>query len=197
MNEVDRSRDGRREADAVVGAVDVVVHCLGDRDDRIALVVQPQRERQRVVAADRQHRLDSETLEHLHRVRRVVADGLACLPGPVLGASQELRLVGGPDPRGVGPRRVQEGAAASVDRSDDAGVERHDVAPDRLRVVRVRLEQARPPAADPDDLVAFLHGADRCRLDAGVQPGHVAPTGQDPDPHPPPLERLELPRRLV
>ena len=80
VDEVHRAGDGGGEADAVVGAVDVVVHRLRDGDDRDALVGQAQRERERVVAADRHQRVDAQPFEHaeqwLVKSYGPVADGL-------------------------------------------------------------------------------------------------------------------------
>src|SRR4029078_6405138 len=45
------------------------------------------------------------------------------------------------------------------------------------------LEQAGPAPAEPYDLVPVVHDPGDHRLDAGVEPGHAAPAGQDPDPH--------------
>ena len=138
MHEVHGPRDRRREPDAVVGAVDVVVHRLGDRDDRHAFVVQPQRERQRVVAADRDQRADPQSLDHPQHVVGVVAR-------PVLGPArrQERRLVGGAHLRRVRPRCVQERAAGAVDRAHGRRVEDLGADMDRQRVLRV--DPNRPP----------------------------------------------------
>ena len=80
MDELDAAGDRGREPDAVVGAVDVVVHRLRDGDDRDAFVVQSQPVRQRVVAADRDQRVEAEVLDHPERVggevERAVADRL-------------------------------------------------------------------------------------------------------------------------
>ncbi len=70
VHEDHRARHGGREPDAVVGAVHVVVHRLRDRDDGHAFLVQPQRERERVVAADRDQRVDAEMLDDPQHVRR-------------------------------------------------------------------------------------------------------------------------------
>ena len=136
VDEDHRPGDRGREPDAVVGAVDVVVHRLRDRDDRDALVVQPERERERVVAADRDHRVDPEVVEHLHHVRRVVP-GLVVDPARPSGSRARRRR--GPSPgscarcagscrrsgRSCGPRRgpartvcvaADEGSAGSSSR---------------------------------------------------------------------------------
>ena len=59
IDELLRPGDRRREADAVLGARDVVVHRLRDRDEWDAVVDQHARERQRVVAADGHQRIDA------------------------------------------------------------------------------------------------------------------------------------------
>ena len=64
VDELDAAGDGRREADAVVGAVDVVVHRLRDRDDRHTLVVEAERVRERVVPADRSNTVVTEPVDH-------------------------------------------------------------------------------------------------------------------------------------
>ena len=80
MDELDTAGDRRRESDAVVGAVDVVVHRLRDGDHRDALVVESKAVRQGVVAADRDERVEPEPLDHPDRVRgeveRAIADRL-------------------------------------------------------------------------------------------------------------------------
>ena len=89
VNKLDAARDGGGEADAVVGAEDIVVHRLGDSDHAQALAVQPHRERERVVAADRHQRVDAQVLQHSQDVRRAV-DRFAALPRRCE-AGQELR----------------------------------------------------------------------------------------------------------
>ena len=97
---------------------------------------------------------------------------------------QERGLVGGLHLRRVRPRRVQEGAAGAIDRPHDPGVELHVFARDRRGVVGVRSRAVRPIRAgcrrprDPPTPPGH-HDA----LIAGVQPGNVAPAGQDADPH--------------
>ena len=94
VDEVHGPRDRGREPDAVVGAVDVVVHRLRDGDDGDALLVQPQRERERVVAADRDRaRRSPGGRGRASDVRRVVA-------GLVVGAAAPT---GTPARRPAGP----------------------------------------------------------------------------------------------
>jgi len=60
VNHVDAARDSRGETDAVVGAIDIVVHCLGDGDYRHALVVQAGGIGKGVVAANDQQGIQIE-----------------------------------------------------------------------------------------------------------------------------------------
>src|SRR5690606_21935560 len=53
----------------------------------------------------------------------------------------------------------------------------------RVGVVGVGVDQASPAAPDPDDLVPLVVDPVDHRLDAGVQPGDVAPAGEDADAH--------------
>ena len=74
--------DRGREADAVLGPLDVVVHRLGDGHERHAGVHQHLRVRQRVVAADGHQDVDAERGDVVEDERRqvveVVADRVAC-----------------------------------------------------------------------------------------------------------------------
>ena len=64
-----------------------------------------------------------------------------------------------------------------------AGLKRHDVGGDRLLVVRVRLEQPAPTAADAEHLVSAVGHTVDDRLDARVEPGNIAAASADPDAH--------------
>ena len=147
--------------------------------------MQAERERERVVAPDRDQRVDAQAVEHLEDVRRVVGRPL------VVDRAQELGLLGGSHPRRVRPRGVQDRPAAPVDRADGGRVEVDDVRGHGRRVVGVASEEAGPAAADPRDLVALLGRAERGGLDARVQARDVAAAGQDADLH------VRTPMRVV
>ena len=68
MHELDTAGDRSREPDAVIRAVNVVVHRLGDGDDRDTLVVKAEAVGQGVVASDRDERIEAELLDHPDRV---------------------------------------------------------------------------------------------------------------------------------
>src|ERR1700687_4539414 len=77
MGELDRARYAGTEADAVVGAVDVVVHRLRDADDVHPFVVQAFAVAERVVASDGNENVDSDVLEVPEHVLRYVVDRVA------------------------------------------------------------------------------------------------------------------------
>ena len=142
VDEVHRPRDRGGEPDAVVGPVDVVVHRLGDRDHRDALVVEAERERQRVVPADRDHRVDAELLDHAQHVRRCGrAARRPARPARNSGSSSGRTFAGlVRDVWSTVP------PVRSIVRTD-AGLERPDVLRDRVGIVRV-AQQPGPSAAD-------------------------------------------------
>ena len=185
-------RHRRRETDAVVGAVNVVVHRLRDGDDRDTLVVQPQPVRKRVVTPDRDQCVDTEALDHAKRVVREIVRSVANRL-----AGEELRHAALLDPTGVRARRVQNRSARAVDRAHRRWGQWHHVRRDRLVVIGVRLEQTRPAAADAEHLVAAIGNPGDDRLDARVEPGNVTTSGTDTDPHPSPPLLLSNGCRLV
>ena len=95
VDEVDRAGDRGREADAVVGAVDVVVHGLRQADDLDPLQVEAAGEGEGAVAADRHQGVEVEVAEHLEggvgEVEPAVGELLVGAPAQVLGDA--LRLV--------------------------------------------------------------------------------------------------------
>ena len=106
---LDGAGDAGGEADAVVGARDVVVHRLGDGDDRHPLVVQAHAVGQRVVAADRDQVVDAEQLEVLEHLGREVVRRRRRSVRAGGGGTLRARHV-----RGPGAGGVQEGAAGAA-----------------------------------------------------------------------------------
>jgi hypothetical protein len=133
---------------------------------------------QGVVAADGDEDVDAERVDRAEDRR-----------GEVVGAvaadliAEEVGHVLGLDPSRVGAARVEEGASAAVDGADRGPIERQYVLGERLRVVRVAVEQAAPPTPYPDDLAVVVdHAVDR-GFDAGVESGDIAPAGEDRNTH--------------
>ena len=100
VDELLRPRHGRREADAVLGVADVVVHRLGDRDERHAADREHVRVPDGVVAADHDEVVDPEPREVVdHDGREVVAAvGIRVARGII---AQMLRKVFRPRPAGI------------------------------------------------------------------------------------------------
>src|SRR5690606_16869214 len=180
--------DRGREADAVVGAVDVVVHRLRDGDGGHPLLVHPQTVGEGVVATDRDEHVDPRVLDHLEGMGGEVVRTV-----PAGRAGEEDGDLGGLDARGVAAREVQEGPAGAVDGAHRVGVELDQVGGHRLRVVQVRGEQAAPAPADAGDLVPLLGDPVDHGLDARVQSGDVTAAGEYADPHGPLPPRLGCP----
>ena len=192
VDELHAARDRGREADAVIGAVDVVVHRLRDRDHGHALVVHPQPVRERVVAADRDQHVDPDRLDHAQGVVGEVER-----PFAVDAVREVRRHVLRPDAARVRARGVEERAAGAVDRAHRVLLERQEVPRLRGGVVRIVLEQRRPAAAEPDHLVPLVRDAVDDGLDARVEARHVAASGQDSDPHSRPLVSAVGPKSRV
>src|SRR6266513_779271 len=99
MRQLDRARHTGAEADAVIGAVDVVVHRLRNRDNTDAFVVESFAVAQRVVTTDRYQGIDPDVLEISEHVFRDVVD-LLVVAAEVLRDST-LRQMTRSGPRGV------------------------------------------------------------------------------------------------
>ena len=180
MDELDAAAHGGREADAVVGAVDVIVHGLGDRHHRHAFFMEPRRIGQRVVAADRHQRVDTEMAKHTdHVVGAIHCAVLARLP-----AFKKVGERVGPNFAGIGARGMEDGAARAVDRARAVAGERHDgTRPGAGIVVRVERQRAGPTAPEADDLPAEILGQVDHRLDRRIETRDVAAAGENCDAH--------------
>src|SRR4029079_297376 len=76
MRELDSSSATGAEADAVIGAVHVVVHCFRTRDDVQSLIVKTLAVTERVVSSDRNQNIDTDVLEILENILGDVIDRL-------------------------------------------------------------------------------------------------------------------------
>jgi hypothetical protein len=162
VDRLDRAADRGREADAIIGAVDVIIHRLGNGDDGDALLGEVGGKAKRAVAAERHHRVDAEPVE-----RREDAGSL--VPG-----LQRPR---------VGAGGVEHRAAHPVEAAHALARQRQAVGGDGRRVVWIDGEHALPAAAEPGHLPTEIVGGKGDRPDAGVEAGHVAAAGEDADPH--------------
>src|SRR4029453_9845022 len=101
--------------------------------------------------------------------------------GLALGGQEPGHVAGG-DLGRVGPAGVQEGPAGAVDGAHLVlGQRLHAVVLGALGV-QVVVEQPGPAPTQPQDLIAAVGGRVHQRLDARVQAGDVAATGQHTDP---------------
>src|SRR5205807_9128661 len=156
VRQLDRARHAGTEADAVVGAVDVVVHRLGYGDDVHTYVVQTLAVAEHVVTPERDQHVHTDVLEVLEHVLGDVVDRLLI--------AGDMRRH--PPPRQVaGPhaRRMEERAAGAPGPVDDGFRERLDVlAVVGFRVARI-VHEPRPAASDTYDLVAVAQRENRGR----------------------------------
>ena len=147
---------GRVEAEGVVGGAEVVVDCLRHPDDRDPLFAQAGGHAERVLAADRDQRVDTQA-------GQVVLDPLDAVATAAARVLQRVR-----------PGRSEDRAAARQDAAHRLHVQGH----------RVAFERPSPPVAEPDEFQAVLlhaladDGADNC-----IEAGAVAATGENSHSH--------------
>ncbi len=159
-DELDAAGDGRAEADAIVRAVNVIVHRLGDCHHRETLAVQPLAVTERVVATDGDQPVDLQVLQVFQHVGREVAGRIVGRLGlGVLWVLQEVGHGVGLHLAGIGTAGVKHRAAGAINGAYGGVVQRHDVLFDGRRVVAIDQEQTAPTAADADDFVAGVNGA--------------------------------------
>ena len=156
--------------------MNIVVHRFWDAHDREALIVQPQRVGQRVIAPDRSNGVKVELLQYPQRVRRQV-DRFRFGILFYISVPQELRNLRRCHPTGIGARSVQKGTSGPVDRADDERVQLGRVLLAGCFIFRVDLHKGGPAAAQTYHFVAFGHTAIHKRFDARVQTRDVAAAG--------------------
>ena len=173
MNELHTAGHRGREANAVVGPEHIVVHRLGHGQD-LDLPSQPLGIRQGVIALDGDQPVQAEAVDHgqtmAGEVERPLGLELAL-------AGQEPRHVGRLDLGRVGPAGVQERPPVrSMVRTSRFPAAAH-TGPGTGRRPGCS-PTARPSPPQPDDLIAPVHRRVHQGLDARVEPGDVAATGQ-------------------
>jgi hypothetical protein len=169
------ARDGGGKADAVFGALNVVVHCLGNGDNGHACSGKGGREAKGVVAADGDEAGDAEAVEIFEddgsevvvlAVERKFFDAISGDDFGELGFDHFAR---------VGARGMEDGAAGAIDGSRVLAVERANVGVGRIGGIHVG--ETFPAFADADDGAAELAGAIDDGFDDGIKAGHVAAAG--------------------
>src|SRR5580700_729476 len=172
--------DGGGEANAVFGAVDVVVHRFGNTDHGKAAAGEDGGEAERIVAADGDEAIDTEALEIFED------DGREVVKFAVEG--KFLQLVGGDvrwdfvagDFARIGAGSVQPGAAAAV---DGAGIFAGELTIEAgfARVGVIHVGEAFPAFADAGDGATHSCGAVDYGFYYGIQAGDVAAACQNAD----------------
>src|SRR5260370_25158595 len=144
IDHLDGAGDAGAEADAVVGAGDIVVHGLGNADDFEALFVKANAIAERVVAADGDESIDAKPGEILEDFGSEVV----LLSGEFV---LEMRGDAGfADAAGIGAGRVEKSAAGSAGAIDDVFVEKEEI----VGIVVILL------ANHVDEVVTALANAD-------------------------------------
>ena len=174
MRELDRARDARAEADAVIGAIHVVVHRLRNGDDVHAFIVQSLAVAERVVAADWNQDVDADVLEILQHILRDVVDRLV-VAGEMPWHSRARQMAR------PGSRRVQKSAAGAAGAIHDRFRQLLHAFGVVGAVASIVIDEPRPSAPDANDAIAFAQRADRDRPDCGIETGDVAAAGEDRD----------------
>ena len=172
--------DGGGEADAVLGALHVVVHGLGDAHHLHAPSLELGRRLERPVAADGDEGVDLEPLQVLEDLGGEVV-GHAPLPlaagrfRPTRWGGRSADL-GRSDPAGV-----EDGAAVAVDGPGVLAVQLEHVPGLAGRVVEVHVGEPLEALADAHHLEAVLPAPVDDALDDRVQARDVAAAGEDSD----------------
>ena len=162
VDRLHRAGDGGREADAIVGAMNIIVHRLGDRDDIPAKARQMRGKTQGAVAAESDQRVDLQCIQHIEHLLGLVA--LRCHPG-------------------IAARAVQHRAALPVDAAHPVAVEHHHAVLRRPGIGGINPQHAFPAAPQANHIPAALPCRRRDRLDTGIEAGNIAAAGEDCQTH--------------
>src|ERR1700730_2670159 len=176
--------DRRREADAVLGVANVVIHGLWNCNDPDAKCIELSRVAERVITADGNEVVNAERRE----VRQHLLGDVPGLGGSATRSAQRDRKVLGSEVirqllqfGWVGAAGVQHGPTAPVDGARVLTVEFNNVAASAGRVVQVQVRQRFPAATKTYDLDIVLAAAVGNGLYDRVEAGHVAATGENAD----------------
>ncbi len=183
MDELHAACHGRAEADAVVRAVDVIIHRLGDGDDGEAFAMQAFAKAERIVTADGDQAIDAQEFQVAQHMWGEVEDALFVGRGRILRVAQKVRHILGLDFGRVGAAGMEEGTTGAIDGTHPVDVELDEAVIVGCRVSRVELEQTAPTAANAHHFVAFVNCAINHGFDARVQSRYVTATCQNTDFH--------------
>ena len=171
---VARARDGGGKAEAVFGALNVIVHGLRHGDHGEAGFRESGSEAERVVTANRDQAIDAQALQIAdHDGGEVVNFAVERKLFQILGRNIFRKLGGGHFAR-IGARGVQDGAAGAV---DGARVFARELANIKIVVgaIGIEMREPFPSAANAGDGAADLAGAVVTDLMTGFRPGTSPP----------------------
>ena len=175
VDHLNGARDAGAEADAVVGAGDVVVHRFRNADNFEAFLVETNAVAEGVVATDGDKGINAEPGEILEDFgSEVVLLGGESLPE----MSGDAGLA---HAAGIGAGRMEKGAAGAAGAIDDLFVEKVEVVGVVVILLADHVHEAGPAVANADDLVAFANGAKSDAADGGIETGNIAASGKDAD----------------
>ncbi len=163
------------EADAVVGAGDVIVHGLGDANDLEAFFVQANAVAERVIAADGNERVNADPSQVLENLGSEVV---------LLGREFVLEMrgdVGLADAPRIGAGRMEKGATGAASTIDDFFVKEEKVVGVVVILFADHINKASPAVANADDLIAFAQSAESDAADGGIETRNIAASGEDAD----------------
>src|SRR6266436_249091 len=167
--------DAGAEADAVVGAGNIIVHGLGNADDFEAFFVEANAVAKRVVSADGDESVDAQPSEIFEDFRGEVV----FLSGEFVFQMRGDAGLG--DAAGIGPGRVEESATGAVGAIDRLFVKEEKIVRVVVILLADHIHKAGPAMTNADNLVAFANSAKGDAADGGIQAGNVAASGEDAD----------------
>src|SRR6266851_1837399 len=167
--------DAGAEANAVVGAGDIIVHGLGNADDFEPFFVETNTVAERVVAANGDESVDAEPVEILEDFGSEVV----FLSGEFVFQMRGDAGLG--DAAGIGARRMEKSAAGAAGTINGLIVEEEEIVGIVVILLADNIHESGPAVANADDLMAFAQCAKRDATDGGIETGNVAASGEDAD----------------
>src|SRR5690349_12742110 len=155
------------EADAVVGAGDVIVHSLRNADDLEALFVEANAVAQSIVATDGNESVNAKPGEILQDFRSEVVF-LCC----------ELILemrgdIGLSDAAGIGARGMEKGTTGAAGAIDDFFVEKKKIVGVVVVLFSDHVDETGPAVANADNLITFPNGARSDATNSWIEAGNI------------------------
>ena len=164
-----------RKADAVVCPGNVIVHGLGDGDDRHSLTVEESGIGKRVVAPDRNQAADAQVIQVGEHLVGEVVDFLRVGVPQVLGEVLPRHVAG------TCSRSVEERSSGAADLVHDLVRELQHLLRGEALLLPVNLDQPGPSSSDAEHTVALAQGPHGHRTDGGVQPRYVTTACENAD----------------